>query len=114
MDRIKSELTHALVSVDKARNHYRDNGCDAQLPFLILDAKQHVDAARDAISNRFRHTRRSAVIDPEYPDLIPGFTDAADCPACRHDLPTATVYDRAFHTCGVLGPRDDGSASVVL
>ena len=102
MDRIKSELTHALVAVDAARNHYREHGCDSQLPRLILDAHNHIDAARDAIVKRYRHTKRSVVVDPDYPDLIPGFTDAADCPACRHDLPTATVIDRAFHTCGVL------------
>lgn len=103
MDRIKVELTHALVSVDHARNHYRDHGCDDQLPRLILDAKEHVDAARDAIFARARAIKRPDYLpDDDYPDLIPGFTDAADCPACAHDLPTATVRDRAFHTCGVL------------
>ena len=79
MDRIKVELTHALVSVDHARNHYRDHGCDDQLPRLILDAKEHVDAARDAIFARARAIKRPDYLpDDDYPDLIPGFTDAAD------------------------------------
>ena len=103
MDRIKVELTHALVSVDAARNHYREHGCDSQLPGLILDAHQHIDAARTAIIGRYRHTKRSAVVDTDYPDLIPGFTTSDNCPACRTGQPTATVLDRAFHTCGVIG-----------
>ena len=98
MDRIKTELTYALISVDRARNHYRDHGCDAQLPALILDAHAHVDAARDAIVARFRNTKRPEYLpDDDYPDLIP-----VECPACLNGLPTATVIDRAFHSCRVV------------
>lgn len=104
MDRIKVELTHALVAVDAARNHYREHGCTPQLPRLILDAKEHVDAAHDAIYNRLKHTKRPDYLpDDDYPDLIPTFTSTDDCPACRAGHPVTTVIDRCFHTCGTLG-----------
>jgi hypothetical protein len=88
MDRIKSSLTDSLVSVDKARNHYRDHGCDDQLPTLITEAYVHVAAARNAILDRARHIKR-AEPDPNYPDLIPN----NNCSGCG--------FDRQLHAAGL-------------
>ena len=99
MDRIKVELTHALVSVDRARNHYRDHGCDNQLPYLILDAQEHVTAARDAILARLRYTKRPDYLpDDDYPDLIP--LPANECPACATNA-RRVIGTFAEHSCGV-------------
>lgn len=98
MDRIKSQLTQSLIEVDRARNYYRDTGCDAELARLITEAYVSVDAARNAIFDRARATKRPAYLpDDDYPDLIPVAHDA--CPGCVAGALGSTTHGN--HVCAL-------------